>query len=316
MNTSRTQSKRGGYTLLELLVASLSATLLVAGLASAMFLASRTADSTDTTGEAAIQAHAAISDFTADVQLATSFSEISDTAVTFSVPDRNGDDVTETIRYAWSGTKGDPLTRQYNGGAVATVAENVHAFRIEVDSTSLNLLNNPDMESGVGQWAPHGIASLLPDLLNFHGGGQSLLVLGRLLPSSGVEQDITAHVTNGTSFDVNIWVKSALLPMNMQPAIKTVSSVNGTQFHTAGSVNAGGWTSVSATITPYYSGTLTSAHLVLRTTSAIGDFYIDDASLKLSNAGKSQNWIGIRLQVGSNPQAQIESGTILKNEPF
>ncbi|MFH0982677.1 MAG: hypothetical protein V2A79_14225, partial [Planctomycetota bacterium] len=34
------------------------------------------------------------------------------------------------IRYAWSGTPGDPLTWQYNGGAAITIAEPVEAFSL------------------------------------------------------------------------------------------------------------------------------------------------------------------------------------------
>ena len=42
-------------------------------------------------------------DLMADVGMALSFSERSTKAITFTVPDRNGDSLVETIRYAWSG---------------------------------------------------------------------------------------------------------------------------------------------------------------------------------------------------------------------
>ena len=45
-----------------------------------------------------------------DLKLALNFTEQTATAVTFTVPDRNGDAQPETIRYAWTGA-GAPLTR-------------------------------------------------------------------------------------------------------------------------------------------------------------------------------------------------------------
>lgn len=257
-----------------------------------------------------------MTDLLADIQLAQSFSENTTTAVTFTVPDRNGDNNPETIRYAWSGNAGDPLTRQYNSGAVVTVAENVHTFHIDSQSLSANLLNNPDMEGGTANWAAHGTANLLEVMSNVHGGSRSILVEGRAAPSDGVEQDITGYVSNGTALDITIWVNRSSPPLNMQLAIKTVSSTNGTQFHTTGSTTADGWTAVSASITPWFSGTLTSAHLVLRSTSGVDSFHIDDASMRLSGSATSRNWLGIQLQVGGDSRSRIDSGANLRNKPF
>ena len=66
-----------------------------------------------------------------DLSLAISFSERTSTAVTFLVPDRDGDGQPETIRYAWSGVTGDPLMRQVNGGAVAVLVDDVHGFSLD-----------------------------------------------------------------------------------------------------------------------------------------------------------------------------------------
>ena len=58
---------------------------------------------------------------TRDLRLALSFSERTPTAVTFTVPDRDGDGDTETIRYAWETPDGDPAT---NGVAPLTMKYN------------------------------------------------------------------------------------------------------------------------------------------------------------------------------------------------
>jgi hypothetical protein len=63
-----------------------------------------------------------------EVRCATGFSERTDKAITFTVADRSGDGAPETIRYAWSGVAGDPLTRSYNGGTATTVAPDVRAL--------------------------------------------------------------------------------------------------------------------------------------------------------------------------------------------
>jgi hypothetical protein len=64
--------------------------------------------------------------------VAVSFSEQTATAATFTVPDRNGDSLPETIRYAWAGA-GSPITRQVNGLPVpaAVIADNVQSFNLQ-----------------------------------------------------------------------------------------------------------------------------------------------------------------------------------------
>ena len=66
-----------------------------------------------------------------DIHYALDFSERQPNAVTFTVPDRNGDSLPETIRYAWSGISGDPLTYEQNGGPPATIAEDVQQFNLD-----------------------------------------------------------------------------------------------------------------------------------------------------------------------------------------
>jgi type II secretory pathway component PulJ len=78
----------------------------------------------------------------ADLRMATSFSERTANAVTFTVPDRTGDGQPDTIRYAWYGAGGGNITinsvvygvapntlvRQFDGGPPATLADRVQAF--------------------------------------------------------------------------------------------------------------------------------------------------------------------------------------------
>jgi hypothetical protein len=121
---------RPGYTLLELLVSSVSATFLIAGLASALFVAGSALDGRPTAAERGRAAEAQ-STVLADLEHAISFSERTADAVTFTVPDRNGDAVAETLRYTWGGSSNGELALSINGGAPATVLTGVKSFRLD-----------------------------------------------------------------------------------------------------------------------------------------------------------------------------------------
>ncbi len=123
------RARRRGYTLAELLVASVSASLLLVGMSSSLYIASISLDPGANSPRQKTKAAEVLTDIMIDLKLALSFRERTATAVTFTVPDRDGDRLPETIRYAWSGTAGDPLTYQYNGSSAVNVAENVQQLQ-------------------------------------------------------------------------------------------------------------------------------------------------------------------------------------------
>lgn len=124
---------RSGHTLIELVVATASAALLLGGLASTIYISSRALDGAGSAPLQTLTAAETMDDAMADLQYALSFSERTANAVTFQVPDRDGNDTPETIRYSWSGTPGDPLVLEYNGSDPATLAENVQQLGGETD---------------------------------------------------------------------------------------------------------------------------------------------------------------------------------------
>lgn len=63
-----------------------------------------------------------------EVAHAKSFSEFTPSAITFVTLDVTGDNVDDKVRYAWSGTEGDPLTRSVNDGDVVDVLDNVKSL--------------------------------------------------------------------------------------------------------------------------------------------------------------------------------------------
>ncbi len=122
-----------GHTLLELVVASAAAAMLMGGLASSLFIASQSlevvVDESDSQAEERM-AHQALDMINRDLQSAIVLDAISDQSVTMQVPDRNGDGTPETIQYSWSGTVGDPLTQTYNSGTPLPIATNVQEFSL------------------------------------------------------------------------------------------------------------------------------------------------------------------------------------------
>lgn len=119
-----------GHTLVELVAAMGSATLLLAGLASTIFIASRALDTEGSAATAIARGHGTLADVISDLHHALSFSERTATAVTCQVPDRDGDELPETLRYFWSGAVGSPLRVSINGGKVATAVEDVEHFSL------------------------------------------------------------------------------------------------------------------------------------------------------------------------------------------
>lgn len=123
--------RRSAYTLVELVMGMMVLTIILAGTTSAIFLASQALpDGQDALARVPRGADA-VQRMIDELGCAVSFTARTSTAVEFKVADRDSDDVEETIRYAWSETAGDPLTRRYNGGAVISVAEDVHALDLK-----------------------------------------------------------------------------------------------------------------------------------------------------------------------------------------
>lgn len=119
-----------GFTLMEAVVSVGVTGTLMGGIVSVMSIASHASYNNTEASENTYQARDVVSQITTDLSLAESFSERSSTVAAFKVPDRDGDGLPESVRYSWSGDAGGTLTRQYNGGAVVTVAEDVHHFNL------------------------------------------------------------------------------------------------------------------------------------------------------------------------------------------
>lgn len=129
MTTPRSQ----GFTLIELVAAMAIASVLVVAIGSSMLLATAALPRPGDAMLAAVDAGRALDAMLADLNFALTFTERTDQAVAFTVADRNFDGQPEAIRYAWSGTPGDPVTRATNGQPPVNVIPSAHSFAIGYD---------------------------------------------------------------------------------------------------------------------------------------------------------------------------------------
>ncbi|MCW5755636.1 MAG: prepilin-type N-terminal cleavage/methylation domain-containing protein [Phycisphaeraceae bacterium] len=118
-----------GVTLVELMVALAMASTVMIGAVAAVGIAGRSFRSA-TDGTRSERAIDALDRVAADVQLAIRFHERTPLAVAFDVPDRTGNGAPERIRYAWSGTPGDPLTYSMNGSAPEAILPGVRGLSL------------------------------------------------------------------------------------------------------------------------------------------------------------------------------------------
>lgn len=122
-------SARRGYTIVELLVSSISATLLLTGLASSLYLAIQSFDGTSNAA-ATTRAADVHTDILVDLKHANGFVSRASDAVTFTVPDRDGDLVDETLTYQWTGLPTAELQCSVNGNPPVTILEDVQDFNL------------------------------------------------------------------------------------------------------------------------------------------------------------------------------------------
>jgi prepilin-type N-terminal cleavage/methylation domain-containing protein len=125
----RPHRARGGMTLVEMTMSLVIMAVILAACTSLVMVTGKAASrGTDgNVGAAATAGRRATSQIVDDLKVATALTERTATAVTMTVPDRDGDGTAETVRYAWSGTPGDPLYRTYNG-VTGPVASDVRAL--------------------------------------------------------------------------------------------------------------------------------------------------------------------------------------------
>jgi hypothetical protein len=158
---SNWRERRRGHTLMELVAAMVCSAVLLAGLGSVMLIGRQVAYS-PTSASVRTETANVVSYLADELQYATLLIGQSTRSLEFVIADRDGDGRAEKIRYAWSGTSGDPLVKTVNGGALHTILEAVEEFNasyvLKPETMTLNttsetaesvLFSNDSVQAGV-----------------------------------------------------------------------------------------------------------------------------------------------------------------------
>lgn len=143
---------RRGHTLIELVTASVSSAILLAGLGSVVLIASQVAN-TPMASTQRLEASAAVNEISNDVRFATFIIEQSASVLEFVVADRTNDGAAERIRYdlfvETDGTK--TLRKTVNGGTPRKLVEKVQNFELTCVTVGTTTTLATTIESTEGQ---------------------------------------------------------------------------------------------------------------------------------------------------------------------
>lgn len=118
------------FTMAESVMAMAVLAILMLGMAGALGISVRAADRGDDAPARSLAAASALDDLSADLADATAITESSPNAIAFTVPDRTGDALPDTIRYEWTATRAGTLTRAVNNKTPVPIASNVDGFSV------------------------------------------------------------------------------------------------------------------------------------------------------------------------------------------
>ncbi len=88
--------------------------VIMGGMTSAIVVATSAVPDRDGPGRNVWLSSEAVTRISSELRYSIHLAESEPTSVAFMIADRDGDGLQDRIRYAWSGTPGDPLTRQFN----------------------------------------------------------------------------------------------------------------------------------------------------------------------------------------------------------
>lgn len=198
MNHQRHNSNpsRSGHTLIELVTATVSSAMLLAGLGSVMMIANQVAN-TPAASTDRVVASTVVNQLANDLRYATFFVTRTTRALEFVVSDRDGDGAAERIRYEWSGVPGAPLQKTTNGGTPISVVAAVQDFALGYVTASETSAYTPIVESAETLLASHVTSPTgIPFLVD-----QNTFLAQRVDPSTFAAVPATATSWNLTRVD-------------------------------------------------------------------------------------------------------------------
>lgn len=127
---------RQGFTLIEVTLSLAILSILLVGIGSSIVLASHALPENDSPLIKSVEAGSTLDHIANELETSLAISERSQTLLVFTVPDRDGDGISERIRYAWTGIAGDPLIRKYNCQPEVPILADVNLFNLVYDIQS------------------------------------------------------------------------------------------------------------------------------------------------------------------------------------
>lgn len=124
-----TRTRRNGFTLIEVVLASAILVMLMAAMGTAIRVSSKAMPDETSGVSLTLSTGRALDRFSADLAMAKSILASSSTSIQFVVADQGGAVGDETITYSWAGA-GSPLNRQVNSGTASSVLANVQSFSL------------------------------------------------------------------------------------------------------------------------------------------------------------------------------------------
>ncbi len=126
--------RRAGFTLAEFTLSMSITSILLVAIGSSIVLASHAIPDGDDEPTVIVDSSKRIDRMVEEIRYATSILENTATVLEFTVEDRTGDLTADTIRYVWSGTTGDPLTRTFNTGPAVPVVKRVTTLNLDYET--------------------------------------------------------------------------------------------------------------------------------------------------------------------------------------
>ena len=265
-------------------VCVLSVALLITGIGLSSIWAMRVQRRIAGVGEAVVQARVAAGSFleVALLRIANNLSWRSAYTHDVWIADETVDDVSYTFKLVdeQDADLANDDTQPVRLYAKATVGDAVRIYSVLLQAAPpSNLLSNGDIESGVTPWASMG-CDLEIHTDEPHGGAACLWVKNRGGDWDGPRQDIAGQITEGATYEAEVWVKLDDFSENVRLVLWMDTSLDYYSVYYAWESAGTTWTQVGGIVTPTWEGELLEAYWEVETAWSNQEFKIDDAVMR------------------------------------
>lgn len=134
---SAPRRERRGFSLIELVIGSAIALVVMLAAGGTLHLMTRGGASLQASAQLATDASVAMTRLRRELGAAVTIASLSASSITFTHPDLNGDGADDVIWYSWSGQPGSPLQRQVGAGEAVSLVDNVTQFTLSYETNQV-----------------------------------------------------------------------------------------------------------------------------------------------------------------------------------